>query len=204
MAGLHWLTQTRPNVEKAANAVRAAIDDARRTFDVIKSIRAMFARGAGSVSEIDINELVRESASLLDRELAGRKVSLELELDEALPRVLADRVQLQRVLLNIFSNAIESLDATKGRPRRIGVRSLPLNGRDVMIEINDTGDGIPSDQMGRIFDPFFTTKSTGTGLGLSLSRTIVEEHGGFLWATCGDEYGATFHLQLPSGGLLRR
>ena len=188
---------TRPNVEKAIAALRATIDAGQRTFDVIKSIRAMFAKEPGAATEFSLNDLVRETASLLDRELAGDKVSLELELDEALPPVLADRVQMQRVLVNLFTNAIESLDATHGRPRRIAIRSAPLNGQDVLLEVSDTGIGIAPEQMARIFDAFFTTKATGTGLGLSLCRTIVEEHGGRLWASPGNEHGATFHLRLP-------
>ena len=200
-AALHWLSQTRPNVEKAISALRNTIDDGRRTFDVIKSIRQMFAKSPSATAEISLNDLVSETASLLDRELAGHKVSLEMELDESVPPVLADRVQLQRVLLNLFSNAIESLDATNDRPRRIAVRSAPLNGQDVLLEVSDTGSGIQPDQMARIFDPFYTTKETGTGLGLSLCRTIVEEHGGRLWASPGEEHGATFHLLLPQRSL---
>lgn len=197
MAGLNWLSQTRPNVEKAIAALRDTIDDARRTFDVIKSIRGMFAKSPRAVAEISLNDLVGETASLLERELAGHKVSLELELDESVPPVLVNRVQLQRVILNLLSNAIESLDTTYDRPRRIAIRSAPLNGQDVLLEVSDTGSGIQPDQMAKIFEPFYTTKEAGTGLGLSLCRTIVEEHGGRLWASRGEEYGATFHLQLP-------
>jgi signal transduction histidine kinase len=193
---LHWLSQTRPNVEKAITALRDTIDDGRRTFDVMKSIRGMFAKSRAT-AEISLNDLVSETALLLDRELVGHKVSLEMELDESVPMVLADRIQLQRVLLNLFSNAIESLDATHDRPRRIAIRSALLNSQDVLLEVSDTGSGILPDQMARIFDPFFTTKETGTGLGLSLCRTIVEEHGGRLWASQGEECGTVLHLQLP-------
>jgi signal transduction histidine kinase len=196
-AALHWLSQTRPNVEKAITALRNTIDDGHRTFDVIKSIRGMFAKSSAATAEISINHLVSETASLLERELTGHKVSLEMELDELVPPVMGDRVQLQRVLLNLFSNAIESLDATRNRPRRIAIRSSRPNDRHVLLELSDTGAGIAPEEMERIFDAFFTTKKTGTGLGLSLCRTIVEEHGGRLWASQGKDHGATFHLELP-------
>ena len=143
---------------------------------------------------------MRETASLLDRELAGKKISLELSLDETLPPILADRVQMQRVLVNLFTNAIESLGAIRGRPRRIAIRSALLDGKDVLLEVSDNGIGIAPEEMEHIFDAFFTTKATGTGLGLSLCRTIVEEHGGRLWASPGEEHGATFHLRLPRSG----
>ncbi len=200
-AGLNWLTRKRPDVEMAIKSLHAAIDDERRTFDVIKSIREAFAKGPGAAAESDFNGLVRYTASLLDRELASAKVELELDLDETLPPILANRVQMQRLLLNLFTNAIESLDETRGRPRRIRVRTLQREDHDVLLEISDTGIGIPSEEIEHIFDPFFTTKATGTGLGLSICRTIAEEHHGRLWATHGDEYGVVFHLRLPSSAL---
>ena len=196
MSGLDWLTRARPDPEKAIRSLHATIDAGHRTSDVIKSIRAMFAKGSGTVSEFSLNDLVRETAALLGRELAGEKVLLQLALDETLPPVRADRVQMQRLLVNLFTNAIESLASTQGRPRRLAIRSAPLNGHDVLLEVSDTGIGIAPEDMARIFDAFFTTKATGTGMGLSLCRIIAEEHGGRLWASAGEEYGATFHLQL--------
>ena len=203
--GLHWLTQPRPDISKAIRSLRAISDDSKRTFDVIKSIRAMFGKGGGPVSVFNLNDLVRETASVMDRELAGARVSLVLALDESLPPIRADQVQIQRVLINLVTNSIESLGPIRGRtrllpqsrPRRITIRSASLGGQVVQLNVSDTGSGIPAEELEHIFDPFYTTKASGTGLGLSLCRSIVEDHHGRLWASQGEDCGAIFHLELP-------
>jgi len=195
-AGLEWLNRERPETEKAIQSLNEALNAGHRTFEVIKSIRATFSQGSGALSKFNPNDLVRETVLLLDKEFVVQRISLRLALDEAVPTILANRVQLQRVLINLLTNAIESVSATR-RTRSIEVRSVPSNSRGVLLEVNDSGVGIGSDEIGQIFDPFFTTKPAGTGLGLSLSRTIIEEHGGRLWASAGHDQGATFHIQLP-------
>jgi len=199
-AALSWLTGPKPDVEKAVAALQAVSDGGERTFAIIRSIRAAFAKEPGRASEFSLNDLVLATASLLDRELAASKIALDLSLDEALPPIRADRVQMQRVLVNLFTNAIESLRAISDGPRRVSVRSTLIGGKDVLLQVSDTGAGIESEDMEHIFDVFFTTKATGTGLGLALCRTIVEEHGGRLWAAQGDPHGASFNLQLPRSG----
>jgi signal transduction histidine kinase len=198
-AALRWLTRPDPDIGKAIASLHDVIDSGERTFNVIKDIRASFAEGAGSVREFALNDLVRETAHLMDRELAARKVSLQLDLDDNFPPVVANRVQIQRVLINLLTNAIESVSGTRRRERQIAIRSGSVDGRKVQVDIHDSGTGISSETINQIFEPFFTTKSTGTGLGLSLSRTIIDEHGGRLWASSNEDGGATFHLELPSG-----
>jgi len=204
-AGLNWLTQSQPDISKTLMSLRAISENSKRTFDVIKSIRAMFSGGPGAASDIDLNELVRETTLIMDRELAGAKIELDLALDDYVPLVRADRVQIQRVLVNLVTNAIESLGPKPGRlrfvseaqSRRIAIRTMSLAGQDIQLDISDTGPGISADQLERIFDPFYTTKASGTGLGLALCRSIVEDHQGRLWASQGEDSGATFHLTLP-------
>lgn len=196
-AGLSLLTRAQPKPEKAIAAFRFVSDSAQRSFDILKNIRSIFVKGPEWAIEFSLNDLVRETAALLDRELAGAKVSLQLSLDEALPPVLANRVQMQQVLVNLVTNAIEALIATRGRARRITIRSISVDDGTVLLEISDSGVGIAPDEAQRVFEAFYTTKATGTGIGLSLCRTIVDEHGGRIWVSSGEKYGATFHVQLP-------
>ena len=176
----------------------------QRTFDVIKSIRATFAKEPGRATEFSLNDLVLDTASLLDRELAASNVSLQLSLDQALPPILADRSsRFQRVLVNLFTNAIDLSRASAINPRRIVISSALMDGKDVLLQISDNGSGIASEDMEHIFDAFFTTKTTGTGLGLPLCRSIAEDHGGRLWASQGEPHGANFHLRLPCSGASR-
>ncbi|HET9335537.1 MAG TPA: MASE4 domain-containing protein [Sphingomicrobium sp.] len=195
-AALNCLTGEQPMPEKAIQALEETIDAGHRTFEALNSVRAMFAKDSGSVCEVDINELVRETILLLDRELASQRIWLQLDLDSSLPPILANRVQLKRVLINLLTNAIESVGMRR-RARRIAIRSAAVEGRKLLLEVSDSGAGIPPQDLERIFEPFFTNKRTGAGLGLSLSRTFAEENGGRLWATSENDRGATLHLQLP-------
>jgi len=203
-AGLKWLTGSRPDIPKAIASFEAISENGKRTFDVIKSIRAMFAKGQAPATVFSLNDLVRETTAVMDREIAAAKVSVVLTLDESLPPIRADRVQVQRVLINLVTNAIESIRAERGQtrlmspnpPRRVTIQSFS-DGQRVRVDVADTGAGINANDLDHVFDPFFTTKASGTGLGLSLCRSVVEEHRGRLWASQGEECGAVFHLALP-------
>ena len=199
--GLNSIANGRSDSETVASSLRAILDAGNRSFEIIKSIRAMFTKGPGTSTEFSLNDLARETVSLLNRDMAIGRVSLHLALDETLPPILADRVQVQQVIVNLLTNAVESLAATPGRARRITIRSSLLNDQNLLLEVNDTGSGIAADRLEDIFQAFFTTKPTGTGLGLSLCKVIVEEHGGRLWASPGNGEGATFYLQLPRSPL---
>lgn len=195
--GRSRLEVTPPDVPSAIGAFDAVLEAEHRTSDVIKSIRAMFGQRRGGRTQFNLNDLVRETALVMDRDLTAHKVSLELSLDETLPPILADPVQIQRVLVNLITNGIESLDSVKNRRRKITVSSRAAEGTAVLLEVSDNGAGIAPDALDQIFEVYFTTKPTGVGLGLSLCRIIIEACGGRLWASRGRVYGATFHLQLP-------
>ena len=196
--GLSALTRDQPDPEKAIQSLQDITTAGQRSFDVVKSIRANIGKGSRARDPFDLNALTRETSTLLDKELSDGRISLRLALDETLPPILANRVQIQRVLVNLLTNAIESMSATPVRARRLAIRSARSDGEAVLLEVSDSGAGIAPDKMAQIFDPFFTTKATGTGLGLALSRIIVEEHRGRLWASPNPDRGATFHLELPS------
>jgi signal transduction histidine kinase len=195
-AGLRWLDRDPPDLEMVTRSLQANLEQGHRASDLINSIRSVLTRQSGERTTFSLNELVRETAPLLDRELTRWKISLQLVLDETLPPIIADRVQIQQVLINLLTNAIQSLRGTRGHPRHIVVRSSRIDAQDVLLDVSDNGMGISAEKMDHIFDAFFTTKTKGTGMGLSLCRTIVEKHGGRLWASQGDEPGAIFHMQL--------
>jgi signal transduction histidine kinase len=202
-AGLRWLERPSPNLEMAIQSLRSNVEEGHRASSLIESMRSMLADRTGERTAFCLNQLVRETTSMLHQELAQSKIMLHLALDEALPLIVADRVQIQQVLLNLFTNAIEALQETRRRPRRIAIHSS-INRQDVLLDVSDNGIGIGPDKMEHMFDAFFTTKPSGTGMGLSLCRAIVEKHGGRLWASQLEEHGATFHLQLHSEPVARR
>ena len=196
-AGLNYLTSPKPDAEMAIRSVQDTLEAGQRAFDVIQGMQAAFAHGETSTGEYDLNELVRETVSSLQGEFAAHKIAITLALDKALPPVLGDRARIQRVVTDLLTNSVNAIEAA-GRPvRRIRVRSGSPDAASVLLEVTDSGVGLTPGQLDHIFDPFFTTKPAAMGISLWLSRIVVEENGGRLWATVAKTHGATFHLQLP-------
>jgi len=157
----------------------------------------MIKRDARNRLPLDINDLVREIVALMERELQRNRISVELELDEHLPTVQADQVQLQQVLINLITNGLEAMAGNR-RARILRVKSAIQEPDSVLISVADTGTGIDPEIVDRIFNPLFTTKSNGMGMGLSICRSIIEGHGGRLWASAGPEGGSVFQFILPA------
>jgi signal transduction histidine kinase len=182
-AGLRWLANASPDLDEARSALKRIAKDGHRASEVIGSIRAMFKKEAQHKALHDVNDIVQEVLSLVQGEIKKQKVAVRTELADDLPPVLADRVQVQQVVLNLMNNAIDAMAPIEDRVRVLRVRSASLNGSGVSVTVEDSGVGIDPKNAERIFDAFFTTKANGTGLGLAICRSIIEALGGRLSAT---------------------
>jgi len=193
---LRWLGRDEPDVAEAREAASRLVKDATRAADIISRISLLFKKGALQRELVDVNELIREMIVLLRSEANRYSISIRTELAEDLPKVMADRVQLQQVFMNLMLNGIEAMKETSGGSE-LTIKSEANDGQ-LLISISDTGVGLPSEQTDQIFKAFFTTKDNGTGMGLPISRSIIESHGGRLWFTGNSGRGATFHFTLPA------
>ncbi len=195
-ACLRWLTRDDPDVEEARAAASRIVKDAMRAADIISRIRLLFTKGTPQRELVDINEVIREMVVLLRGEATRYAISVQTELAEDLRRVVGDRVQLQQVMMNLMMNSADAMKNVNGR-RELVIKSQPADNEELLVSVSDTGIGLPP-QADQIFKAFFTTKPHGTGMGLSISRSIVESHGGRLWAGSNAPRGASFYFTLPS------
>jgi signal transduction histidine kinase len=193
---LRWLERDFPDIERAREAASRIIKDVTLAADIISSISLLFKKGALQREFLDVNELIQEMIVLLRSEANRYSLSIHTELAENLPKVMADRVQLQQVFMNLMLNGIDAMKETTGGGE-LTIKSEPDDGQ-LLISVSDTGVGLPPEQAEQIFRAFFTTKDNGTGMGLPITRSIIESHGGRLWVTDTSGRGATFQFTLPA------
>jgi C4-dicarboxylate-specific signal transduction histidine kinase len=193
---LRWLTRDNPDVEEARAAAMRIVKDGTRAGEIIGRIRLLFKKGTPQRELLDINEVIREMTVLLRGESSRYDIVVGTDLAPGLPQITGDRVHLQQVLMNLMINGIDAMKDTDGT-RELTIRSQQTVGEVVMVSVTDTGIGLP-DQADRIFDAFFTTKPHGTGMGLRISRSIIESHGGRLWAKENSPRGTSFCFTLPA------
>lgn len=186
-----------PNIDGARETVRRTIRDGHRAADVITRLRALFSSNAPVTERVDLNDATREVITLLLSELQGNRIILRVELANDLPAVTGDRVQLQQVVLNLIRNASDAMRRVDDRPRQLLIRTKQDAGGGVRLSVQDTGEGFEPENINQLFNAFYTTKSDGMGIGISVSRSIIEKHNGSLWATANDGPGATFFFSIP-------
>ena len=198
-ASLRWLALQPPNLGEARSGLARAIRQANRASDVIGRVRALLKKTPPPMSALDVNEVVHEVLVLARNELQGHGVRAKTETTVDVPLVLGDRIQLQQLMLNLIINGIDAMSMINDRPRELIIKSA-LHPDGVLIQVQDTGEGLDPEKAQRIFEPFFTSKPEGIGMGLSISRSIVEAHGGRLWATPRSPHGAIFQFTLQRAG----
>jgi signal transduction histidine kinase len=198
-AASRWLANKSPDLEEARAALNRIVMEGHRAGQVIGSARAMFKQAPQEKAPLDVNDLIREVLILTRSEIQRHRVAVQTELMERIPQPLADRIQLQQIMLNLIMNALEAMDAVTDRARVLSIKSTIQDSQSVRITVGDSGTGIEPKDVQRIFDEFFTTKPQGMGLGLSICRSIIEGHGGSLSASSGRPHGAVFQVILPTG-----
>lgn len=196
-AAQRFLTSDKPDIDELHEVLKDIIKDDRRADDVIGKLRTLMRKSELQVTELDINEVVQDTLPLINSYEIMRNISIKIELDKNVPHINGDRIQLQQVILNLILNSTEALMNTKVRSRNIVVRTSQNNDHNVTVSVTDNGPGIEEKAMSHLFEPFYTTKKEGLGMGLAISRTIIEGHGGRLWAENNPDSGATFYLTIP-------
>ena len=196
-AAQRFLSQQPADLQEVREILADIVQDDNRAGEIIRRLRLLFKKGELQLNELDVNETIRDVLKLVNSDLLNHSVAVETQLEEGLPSVCADRVQVQQVLLNLVVNGCDAMVHTDVPNRRLTVRTAASNGSEILVSVADRGSGIPANRLEQVFAPFFTTKNHGMGLGLTVCRTIVAAHGGKLWATNNQSRGATFHVALP-------
>jgi C4-dicarboxylate-specific signal transduction histidine kinase len=194
---LRWLTRDHPDVEEARAAASRIVKDGTRAGEIISRTRLLFEKGASQHDLVDVNEVIGEMIVLLRGETTRYSISVRTELAADLPQVMGDRVQLQQVMMNLIMNSIDAMKDADGT-RELAIKSQRTENDQVLVSVDDTGMGLPPQQADQVFSAFFTTKPHGTGMGLRISRSIIESHGGRLWAADNSPRGASFCFTLPT------
>jgi signal transduction histidine kinase len=194
---LRKLGHVKADLDGVRQAVTRIVRDGQRASEILARIRSHFEKGAQDRELLDVNEINRETVALLRDEAVRYNISVRTELAADLPRIVGDRVQLQQVAMNLIVNGIEAMKDVEGI-REMVIQSQRADNEQVLVSVSDTGIGLPAHQVEQIFDAFFTTKPHGTGMGLRISRSIVESHGGRLWADSSSGRGVTFYVRLPA------
>jgi len=192
-----WLAKEPPNLDKARAAASRIVQAATQAKEIVQSVRALFKKNTSVAASVDVNEVIEETTSFVRPEAERKNISMRTELDAGLPSVSGDRVQLQQVIVNLMMNGIEAMAGLDSEPKRLVIRSVLPNPGELLVSVADTGRGIDVEHADRLFVPFLTNKPQGIGMGLRISRSIIEAHGGRLWADKNEPRGATFHFTLP-------
>jgi C4-dicarboxylate-specific signal transduction histidine kinase len=196
---VRWLARQPPNLEMARPLIDRIIHDGKRTADIVSRIRDFSKKAQARKGDLEINDAILEIMTLTRAATSDNSVLVTMQLSEGLPHILGDRVQLQQVILNLIMNAIEAMSEVKEGSRELLISTSEVKSGSVLVAVSDTGPGLSQTSPERIFEAFYTTKSSGLGMGLSICRSIVEAHGGQLWATPNDPHGAVFCMMLPIG-----
>jgi two-component system, LuxR family, sensor kinase FixL len=201
-AALRWLGREVPDLAEARSSIEQMIRDGQRAGEVVGRLRALSRKADPVHVPIDIADVIDDAVLLMQRELQTHRVALSVALHGPLPSLRGDRVQLQQVIINLLMNGIQAMDGVTARSRRLAIDvARSIDGEDdkdsIVVTVEDTGPGIAAADLNRLFDAFFTTKADGMGMGLSICRTIVQAHGGRIWATSRGSAGASFHFSLP-------
>jgi C4-dicarboxylate-specific signal transduction histidine kinase len=194
------LARQPPNLEEARQAIDHIIKDGKRAADIVSRIRDFSKKAPTQNEGLEINEAILEIAGLARAAISDHSVLVKMQLSEGLPRILGDRVQLQQVILNLIMNAIEAMSEVSEGSRELSISTSEAESGSVLVAISDSGPGLPQANIERLFEAFHTTKASGLGMGLSICRSIIDAHGGRLWATPNEPRGAAFYVTLPIGG----